>query len=139
MSKNQSPDNNQEQSNPKGPIEKIQSRRPFDLEQRTLVFAKDVIRLCKQLPPNVINREIVGQLVNSSGSVGANYREANDALSKKDFCYRIKIVRKEAKETCYWLELLLEANPEHQSDIDRLSGESIELKKIFSAIVNKSG
>ena len=118
--------------------DKSQKRRPFDLEQRTLSFAKDVIRLCKQLPQNVINREIVGQLVRSSGSVGANYREANDALSKKDFNYRIKIVRKEAKETCYWLELLLEANPEHRSDIDRLFNESVELKKIFSAIVNKS-
>lgn len=117
--------------------EKSQKRRPFDLEQRTLSFAKDVIRLCKQLPQNVINREIVGQLVRSSGSVGANYREANDALSKKDFNYRIKIVRKEAKETCYWLELLLEANPEQRSDIDRLFNESVELKKIFSSIVNK--
>jgi four helix bundle protein len=115
-----------------------QYRRPFDLEQRTLVFAKEVIRLCKQLPQNVINRELVGQLINSSGSVGANYREANDALSKKDFCHRIKIVRKEAKETCYWLELLSEANPDHATTIDRLFKESVELKKIFSAIVNKS-
>jgi len=118
--------------------EQSQKRHPFDLEQRTLSFAKDVIRVCKQLPQSVINREIVGQLVRSSGSVGANYREANDALSKKDFTYRIKIVRKEAKETCYWLELLLEANPEYRADIDRLFNESVELKKIFSAIVNKS-
>lgn len=73
--------------------EEKQNRRPFDLEQRTLAFAKEVIRLCKKLPQNVINREIVGQVVDSSGSVGANYRETNDALSKKDFTYRIKIVR----------------------------------------------
>ncbi len=118
--------------------EQKRNRRPFDLEQRTPSFAKDVIRLCKQLPQNVINREIVGQLVDSSGSVGANYREANDALSKKDFSHRIKIVRKEAKETCYWLELLLEANPDRKIEIDRLFNESTELKEIFSAIVNKS-
>jgi four helix bundle protein len=72
----------------------VTPRHNFDLEERTLEFAKNVIRLCKKLPRNSINHEIVGQLIRSSGSVGANYREANDALSKKDFVYRIKIVRK---------------------------------------------
>jgi four helix bundle protein len=76
-------------------------KHEFDLEKRTLTFAKEVIKLCKQLPQRVITREIVGQLIRSSGSVGANYREANDALSKKDFSHRMKITRKEAKETCY--------------------------------------
>ncbi len=89
------------------------SSHPFDLEDRTLMFARTVIMLCKQLPQSTINREIVAQLIRASGSVGANYREANDALSKKDFTHRIKITRKEAKESCYWLDLLLEANPEY--------------------------
>ena len=74
------------------------SKRGFDLEERTSEFSKTVIRLCKQLPEKIINRELIGQLFRASGSVGANYREANDALSKKDFRHRIKITRKESKE-----------------------------------------
>jgi four helix bundle protein len=73
----------------------------FDLEDRISEFAKKVIRLCKQLPQNTIVEEIIAQLIRASGSVGANYREANDALSKKDFKHRIKITRKEAKESYY--------------------------------------
>ncbi len=109
----------------------------FDLEKRTLEFAKKVIRLCKKLPKNVINNESIGQLIDSSGSIGANYREANDALSKKDFRHRIKITRKESKETHYWLELLLEANPEFKEEIAILLNEALELKKIFSSIADK--
>lgn len=109
----------------------------FDLEDRTAEFAKKVIRLCKQLPQNTITREIIAQLIRSSGSVGANYREANDALSKKDFTHRIKITRKEAKESYYWLDLLLEATPELESEIRKLSIEASELKKIFSSIIDK--
>jgi four helix bundle protein len=90
------------------------------------------------LPQNVINNELIGQLIDSSGSVGANYREANDALSKKDFRQRIKITRKEAKETHYWLELLIDANPEFKEKIDILLAEALELKKIFSSIADKS-
>jgi four helix bundle protein len=114
------------------------SRHNFDLEDRTLEFAKEIIRLCKKLPQKVIERELISQLVRSSGSVGANYREANDALSKKDFAHRIKISRKEAKETCYWLELLNEVCPESQDEINRLLTEAIELKKILSSIAAKS-
>ncbi len=110
----------------------------FDLEERTLEFAKNVIRLCKKLPHNSINHEIVGQLIRSSGSVGANYREANDALSKKDFIYRIRITRKEAKESHYWLQLLYEANHGLSDEIEILLNEALELKKIFSSIAEKS-
>jgi four helix bundle protein len=119
---------------PNSPI----TKHKFDLEERTLKFAKNVIRLCKQLPQNVINNELIGQLIDSSGSVGANYREANDALSKKDFRHRIKITRKEAKETHYWLELLIDANPEFKEKINILLTEALELKKIFSSIADKS-
>jgi len=114
------------------------TKHSFDLEKRTLEFAKYVIRLCKQLPQNVINRELIAQLIDASGSIGANYREANDALSKKDFRHRIKITRKEAKETHYWLELLIEANPDYKEKIDILLKEALELKKIFSSIADKS-
>jgi four helix bundle protein len=118
--------------------ETLITKHNFDLEERTLNFAKNIIRLCKQLPQVIINSELIAQLIRASGSVGANYREANDALSKKDFSYRIKISRKEAKESHYWLELLQEANPEYKEDIDKLLNESIELKKIFSSIADKS-
>lgn len=114
------------------------TKHNFNLEERTLEFAKKVIRLCKKLPYNTINHEIVGQLIRASGSVGANYREANDALSKKDFAYRIKICRKEAKESHYWLQLLKEANSDISEEVEELVSEAIELKKIFSSIADKS-
>ena len=114
------------------------TKHNFDLEERTLEFAKKVIRLCKKLPLNTINKEIVKQLIRSSGSVGANYREANDALSKKDFCHRVKISRKEAKESHYWLQLLEEANHDFKDETRELLQEAIELRKILSSIADKS-
>lgn len=122
--------NNQE------PITKQQ--RWFDLEERTLEFGKRVIRLAKALPRNTVNFELISQAIRSGTSVGANYREANESLSKKDFVMRIKICRKEAKETHYWLELIIEANPEFETKIKDLLAESMELVKIFSAILAKS-
>lgn len=75
----------------------------------------------------------------ASGAVGANYREANEALSKKDFLMRIKISRKEAKESAYWLRLVEETNGlENANEVGRLIQEANELKKIFSSIVEKS-
>jgi four helix bundle protein len=109
----------------------------YDLEERTLAFAKQVIGLCKALPNNTVNFKLIDQLVRSAGSVGANYREGNDALGKKDFIMRIKISRKEAKETEFWLLLVASANPEHAADCDPLVREVIELRKILSAIINK--
>jgi four helix bundle protein len=114
------------------------SGKTYDLEERTTNFAEKVIILCKKLPGNSINFELIPQLVRAAGSVGANYREANDALSKRDFYYRLKITRKEAKESNHWLNLILIANPSLKSDIDLLKIESFELKKIFSSIINKS-
>jgi four helix bundle protein len=116
----------------------ITKQHNFDLEERTLEFSKEIIKLCKKLSRNTINNELISQLIRASGSVGANYREANDSLSKKDFSHRIKITRKEAKESHYWLQLLEEANPEFKDEINKLLTESLELKKIFSSIVEKS-
>ena len=110
----------------------------FDLEVRTLDFAKKIIHVCQELPSNTINRKLVDQLVRSAGSTGANYREASDALGKKDFIHRLRIARKEAKETSFWLELILEANPKLQSDIDTLADECRQLRNILSAIITKS-
>ena len=76
-------------------------------------------------------------MVRSGGSVGANYREANDALGKKDFTHRLRISRKETKETIFWLELLLESNPNQKSEINLLINEGIEIRNILSAIIRK--
>jgi len=113
-------------------------KRGFGLEERTLIFAKKVVRLCKTLLGSPVNAVLINQLVRASGSVGANYREANDALSKRDFMHRIKITRKEAKESHYWLQLLLEINPKAEKQVHQLLQEVYELKKIFSAIIDKS-
>lgn len=107
----------------------------FDLEERTTKFAVGVVGLCRTLPKDSINSRLTGQVVGSAGSVGANYREANDALGKKDFILRAKISRKEAKETIHWLEIIKEANPEFTVEIDILRREAIELKNILSAII----
>lgn len=110
----------------------------YDLEDRTLNFAKKVIDLVRKLPKNSVNFELISQIVRSSGSVGANYREVNEALGKKDFYMRVRICRKEAKETRYWLELILHNNPDLKGEIDPLIIESTEFIKIFSSIINKS-
>lgn len=108
----------------------------FDLEERTFQFAKNCYQLCKKCRNKFINCEYCDQLIRCSGSVGSNYREANDALSKKDFVYRIKICRKESKEAGYWLRLMYET--ENIQEAVPLLNESIELKKIFSSIIEKS-
>ena len=110
----------------------------FDLEKRTTEFAKRVIHLCRSLPKDSINNRLSGQAVGSAGSIGANYREANDALGKKDFIFRLKISRKEAKETIHWLELIEEANPEFKSRMKEIKQEATELKNILSAIIDKT-
>jgi four helix bundle protein len=112
--------------------------KEYDLEKRTTEFAKSVIRICRQLANNSMNERLVGQVVGSAGSIGANYREANDALGKKDFIQRLKISRREAKECMHWLELVLEANTEIAAEIQPVQKECEELKNILSAIINKS-
>jgi four helix bundle protein len=109
----------------------------YDLEERTEEFAKAVIVLCKKLSKNTINIELVSQAIRASGSVRANYIEANESLSKKDFAHRIKIYRKEAKESRYWLKLISSANPEIKKDGNLLIQESTELMNIFGAILRK--
>lgn len=122
-----------------GQIKMTNNQKPnnFDLEERTLKFAKNVMALCRKLVRNDINRQLVTQLIRAATSIGANYREANDSLGKKDFAHRVRIARKETKETIYWLELLLDNNPQHKEEIDFLLKESIELRNILSAIIKK--
>jgi four helix bundle protein len=113
--------------------------KPYDLEQRTFDFARNVRVFAKQNPKTLANIEDAKQVIRSSGSLGANYIEANESLSKKDFVMRIKICRKEAKESHYWLRLI-------DAGTDAISGklrltlvqEAAELTSIFGAILRKS-
>jgi four helix bundle protein len=115
-----------------------QNSTQYDLEDRTLKFAKNAIVFCKALPKTAIDGEITKQLVRAETSVGANYIEANEALSKKDFLMRIKICRKEAKESGYWLRLIEPPNPDLKKQNSILLAESVELMKIFGSILAKS-
>ena len=115
----------------------IPSKGKFDLEKRSTEFAKQIIRFCRNLPRDPINNRLIGQAVGSAGSIGANYREANDALGKRDFIHRLKIARREAKEIIHWLELLNEANPSSILSIGELVREAVELKNILSSIISK--
>jgi len=115
-----------------------QSSKQYDLEDRTFNFARSVVDFCKKLPKSVIEGEIAKQLVRAATSVGANYIEANEALGRKDFLMRIRICRKEAKESGYWLRLLRASNPGLPQEQDMLIKESTELTKIFSSILTKS-
>ena len=108
--------------------------KPYDLGERTKKFAKNVRDYIKDLPKTLASIEDMKQLIKSSGSVGANYIEAEEALSKKDFVMRIKISRKEAKESKYWLELI-EPRENQIKEKQALIQEATELTKIFGSIV----
>ena len=117
-------------------MDEIQNtKKYYDLEDRTFEFAKKVRNYCKALPKNQTNYEYSKQLIRSSGSVGANYIEANESLGKKDFLMRIRISRKESKESIYWLKLTESDNIDEQ---DWLINEATELMKIFGTILKKS-
>ena len=111
--------------------------KPYDLEERTYQFAERCRDFVKRLPKTVVNIEYGKQLVRSSGSQAANYIEANEALSKKDFAHRIRICRKESKESCLWLKLC-DIDKEMGKWQESLIAEAIELRKIFSSILDKS-
>jgi four helix bundle protein len=115
------------------------SGEPRDLVRRTFEFAQGVRRFVNQLPRTLSNIEDAKQLVRASGSVAANYLEAQEGLSRKDFFYRTKVCRKEARESALWLRMLDVGTAESDlsSERNRLVAEAEELKKIFSAIAGK--
>ena len=115
----------------------VKNSKQYDLEERTLRFAKEVIEFVRILPKTMANIEIMKQIIRSSGSVGANYIEANEALSKKDFAMRVKICRKEAKESRYWLKLIEVKGKDTEKGRQSLINEATELMKIFGSIVEK--
>ena len=113
--------------------------KQYDLEDRTLEFAKKVRKFVKELPKSSGNFEDGKQLIRASGSVGANYIEANEALSKKDFIMRIKICRKEAKESRMLLRLCDIADKQDlEKERNDLIQEATELMNIFGSIIHKS-
>jgi len=109
----------------------------FDLEDRALQFAKDIRVFVRSLDRSIATQEDVKQLVRSSGSVGANYLEANESLSKKDFQMRLKIAKKEARETIWWLELL-QVPPAVMRQHSQLLQEATELMNILGAITRNT-
>lgn len=114
-----------------------QGSKRYDLEDRTEEFARSVGKFVESLQKTMSNLEYGKQLIRSSGSVGANYIEANEALSKKDFVMRIKICRKESKESRYWLRLV-NCNQVALNEQQALIQEATELMKIFGSILVKS-
>ncbi|MEL1252886.1 four helix bundle protein [Flavobacterium sp. DGU38] len=112
--------------------------KPYDLEERTFLFAKECRIYVRTLSKTISNIEDGKQLVRSSGSIGANYIEANEKLGDKDLIFRLKIARKEAKESKLWLRLLHELNSDQRILSDSLLFEVEELRKILSAIITKT-
>lgn len=117
----------------------IVNSKQFDLEERTFIYARDCRSLVKKLPKTICNLQDGPQLVRASGSVAANYIEANEALSKKDFVMRIKICKKESKESRLWLRLIdTQDRKEIEQERLRLLKEGLELQKIFGSILERS-
>ena len=108
-----------------------------DLEQRTKRFALAVIKLSSSLPRNREVDTLVRQLIRSATSIGANYREANRGVSRADFANKIGTVQKEAAETQYWQELLVESGLVNGEAVQELLKESSELLAIFASIGKK--
>ena len=111
--------------------------KKFDLEERTAKFGESIIEFCLKIPKNEITRPLITQLVKSSTSVGANYCEADDAESGKDFKHKIGICKKEARESKHFLRMFAKTNPELSNEIRNLWQEARELHLIFNTIYRK--
>jgi four helix bundle protein len=120
----------------KVPISKVKNAQKFDLEDRTTKFGKNIIQFAKKVPKTIVTTPLISQLVRAGTSVGANYREADDAESRTDFRHKIAICKKEARETKYWLEMVVEAVPQMEAGAEHLIREAKELNLIFNAIIN---
>lgn len=114
-----------------------QKRKNKELEERLLEFARQIILLAAKLPDTPANGVLRAQLIRAGTSVGANYLEACEAVSAKDFVHRIAVSRKESRETGYWLTLVAFVNPQFGKEISSLKKECEEFVKIFNTIVEK--
>ena len=111
--------------------------KTFDLEERTARFGEAVVVFAKKLPRNVITLPLINQIIRSATSIGANYCEADDAQSKKEFLQKISACKKEARETKHWLRMIATAEPDLKEDMRTLWREAKELHLIFAAIWRK--
>jgi len=118
--------------------ETTNNKKIYDLEERTATFGENIIDFAKSLERNDINKPLIGQIVRSGTSIGANYMEADGAESKKDFNHKIALVKKEAKETKHWLRMIAKANPNKIDSCQQLSREAQELTLIFSSILRSN-
>lgn len=112
----------------------IKNEKIYDLEERTFIFAKSVRKFIKKIEKSIWNKEDIKQVVRSSGSVAANYIEANEKLGDKDFLMKIRISKKECKESILWLRLLDIEETTFEKERTELINEAIELKNILGAI-----
>ena len=110
----------------------------YDLEERTAKFGENVIDFAKNLKENAINIPLIRQIVRSATSIGANYCEANNASSKKDFKNKIFICKKEASETKHWIRMIARADEDKKNNCKLLWKEANELTRIFSKIITSS-
>jgi len=120
----------------KFPMSQLPNEKPYNLEERTAKFSENVVVLLSGIKKNPINLPIISQLVRAATSIGANYCEANDASSRKDFRNKIYVCKEEANETKYWLRILAQAEPAIKDKIRILWQEAQELNLIFQKIVN---
>ena len=110
----------------------------FDLEERTAKFGSNIIRFARTIPDTPVARPLVSQLVRAATSVGANYCEADDAETRKDFLHKLGICKKEAHETKHWLRMVVVAAPELRAEGRTLWREARELNLIFNAIIRNT-
>jgi four helix bundle protein len=111
----------------------------FDLEERTAIFGEQVLGFVRKIPRSPMNDPLVEQLVRSATSVGANYCEANDGVSKRDFRNKIGICRKESRETLHWLRMIAASNEACKPEARKLWQEAKELNLIFGKIFRNTG
>lgn len=115
----------------------IESSKKYDLEERTANFGEKIIIFCQKLPKDPILQPLIVQLVRAATSVGANYCEADDAESGKDFKHKIGICKKEARESKHFLRMIATASPENKDQIKKLWLEAKEINLIFNSIYHK--
>ena len=120
------------------PMTNDQTTKKYDLEERTVKFGEEIIKFAKKIPENSATKLLIPQLVKAGTSIGANYCEADDAESKKDFEHKIGICKKEAREKKYWLRMIVITTPEFKEEIRQLWQEAKELNLIFNAITRSS-
>jgi four helix bundle protein len=113
-------------------------RPKYDLEERTAAFAERVIDFALTIERNAVTSPLVSQMIRAATSIGANYCEADDAESKRDFRHKIALCRKEARETKYWFRMIARAAPQHKQQAGPLWQEAKELHLIFSKILRSS-